>query len=140
MEKERLLKEKLKLLKRLKVIENELLISKTTKEERFLELMSQLTSLRINKIYPESIFGFVGEKYLWEYNKKNKTLWLSYILIWSVFKREYDMYNYEIQQFTKSMVERAFDCKDLTIRIRPTKSSNWVERAFDCKDLTTSYK
>ena len=114
MEKERLLKEKLKLLKRLKVIENELLISETTKEERFWELMSQQTSLKTDKIYPNSIFGYVGKYYLWEYNKKNRVLYLSYVLIWSIFKREYDMYDNEIQQFTKSIVERAFDCKDLT--------------------------
>ena len=108
-------KGKLELLKRLEVIENKLLISEKTKEERFLELMSQQTSLRTSKICPESIFGYVGEKFLWEYNKKNRTLWLSYVFIWSVFKSEYYMYDYEIQQFTKSMVERAFDCKDLTI-------------------------
>lgn len=88
---------------------------KKSKEERFWELILQTNSIKIDKEkYPTSTFGFMGEKFLWEYDSKNGYLWLSWKLIWSVFETEYGLQYDDIQSFIKKEVEDHFKCKGVT--------------------------
>ena len=102
-----------------------------SKEERFWELILKTDSIKINKQkYPDSTFGFVGDKFLWQYDSKNQYLWLSYPLLWSVFKKEYNLKYEDIQSFIKFEVEEHFKCKGVTPRTCQTFSMALVEEHF----------
>lgn len=85
-----------------------------TKEERFWELILQTNQIKIDKgKYPDYTFGLINDQLLWEYDSKNRRLWLSTPQIWSVFESEYGMKYVEIQSFIKKQVEEYFKCKGI---------------------------
>ena len=79
--------------------------------EMFWALILQTDSIRLDKEkYPNSTFGFHGDKLLWEYNSKNAYLLLSYARIWSFLERNYN----DVKSLIKSEVEEHFKCKGVT--------------------------
>ena len=90
---------------------------KKSKEERFWELILRTDSVKMCKeTYPNSIFGFRGEDFLWEYDSENRHLWLSYRLIWSVLEDEYSLQHHDIQAYIKTEVEQRFKTQAVTPR------------------------
>ena len=74
------------------------------KEDRFLELIDDLEV----KNYPDSVFLFKGDFFLFEQDSKNDRFWVNYYEIWSVFESEYHMNYEEIQSFIKYMGGKTF--------------------------------
>ena len=110
--------------------------NKTTKEERFWELINE-TTLKIDKSkYPNLISGFKKNRCLWEYNIKNGYLYLSYDLIWSVFKNEYSMSYNEIQSFIKNEIETIFNCKSVIPKSAVFHPQRAIEDTFNRVDVT----
>lgn len=88
---------------------------KPSKEEMFWELILKTNSIKIDKSkYPNLIFGFKDDKFLWKYDSENRYLWLSYIKIWAILEKEYNLSYSETQAFIKSEVEEHFKCKGIT--------------------------
>lgn len=86
-----------------------------TPEQRFWELILQTDSIKIDKEkYPDSTFGFIGEKFLWEYDSKSRILWLSYNMVWGVLEAEFELGYNEVQALVKKGVEEHFKCKGVT--------------------------
>lgn len=97
-----------------------------SKEERFWQLMLQTNSIKIDKEkYPNSTFGFVDDKCLWEYDSKNRYLWIDYYRVWSVLRTEYQLNDYDVQRLIKTLVEEYFNCEGVTPR---TDFTQWVSR------------
>lgn len=109
----------------------ESLKEKPTPEQRFIELMLQTNSLKIDKKkYPHSLFGFKDSMLLWEYQAKNKVLLLSYSLIWQILETEYSLHYSQTQLLVKSVVEQHFKSKDLTAMVLFSGSQTLLEQHF----------
>lgn len=108
-----------------------------SKEERFWQLMLQTNSIKIDKEkYPNSTFGFVDDKCLWEYDSKNRYLWIDYYRVWSILRTEYQLNDNDIQRLIKTLVEEYFNCKGVTpLCIRHVRRFE-VEEHFNCKGVT----
>ena len=89
---------------------------KPTKEERFKQLIEGVDIshpvVDFEK-YPDSMFWFKGDKFLFEYDFKNKRLWVQYDEVWKVFESEYNMIYDDIQLFMKGRMEEHFKLKDV---------------------------
>ena len=98
---------------------------KPSKEERFWGLINE-TVLKIDKVkYPNSIFGFKGEEWWWEYDSKSGYLWLRWYFIWSIFESEYSLDYNDIQSFIKEQVETHFNCKCVTPMLKKWGLTPW---------------
>ena len=111
--------------------------SKLSKEERFWEIMLKTNSIKIDKDkYPNSTFGFVDDKFYWEFDSKISNLMLSHTNVWSIFERDFALKYIDIQSFIKNEVEEHFKCKGITphlsLRIRTPR----VEEHFKCMGIT----
>jgi hypothetical protein len=73
-------------------------------------------NLKSNKIriFPNTIFYKKGDKIIFEYNKKNGCVYISYDEIWSVFKSYFNMNPQQIQNITKIWVEEHYNLKVTT--------------------------
>jgi hypothetical protein len=73
-----------------------------TPEERFLQLIDGLT-IKIDKMrYPDSIFYLRNDKFMIEIERSKA--FLNKDLFWDVFKKEFNMDNFQIGNFLKSML------------------------------------
>ena len=85
------------------------------KEQRFLDLVGDPIKKTDREKYPDITFFYTkDDKYLAEYDEKDRNLWINYDIIWSVFEKEYNMKDIDIRSFIKSMVEKHFKLKDVT--------------------------
>ena len=79
--------------------------------QRFWELVSG-TELKVDfETYPNRIFGFRGDEYVWEYDFENSYLWLRYSTVWSVLETEYSLDYNDVQVLVRSEVEEHFKCR-----------------------------
>lgn len=89
-----------------------------SKEERFLELIQGIDISRPIvdfEQYPSSMFWVDKDgNYIAEYDFKDSRFWFSDNRIWSVFESEFGLNYNEIQDFTKTMVEKHFKIKGVT--------------------------
>lgn len=108
--------------------------TKPTKEERFWQIFTSINRIEVDKEkYPHYTFGFKDKEILFEYNSKNKQLWLSYNLIWQVFIFEYSMSDEQIEVFIKGMVEEHFNCVGIKPSCAPHSITILVEAHFNFK-------
>jgi hypothetical protein len=77
-------------------------------------------NLKSNKIriFPNTIFYKKGDKIIFEYNKKNGCVYISYDEIWSVFKSYFNMNPQQIQNITKIWVEEHYNLKVTTTQLK----------------------
>lgn len=77
--------------------------------------------LKIDEIkYPDTIFCFVNNKIIFEYDKKNGELWINFTKIWFIFQSCFSLNNNEISKLLGCMVEEHFKLKILiTMRSHP---------------------
>lgn len=108
-----------------------------TAGERFWELVSG-TTVRFNfETYPNRIFGFRDDEYVWEYDFKNNYLWLRYSTVWSVLEKEYDLDYSEIQSIVKNEVEEHFKRKGVTPLSAFEQRARRVGRTFQMQGGNT---
>lgn len=82
-----------------------------SKEEKFFELIQNLT-LKEDKIhFPNSIFYFKEDKLWLEYNEKNGYVWIRYNGFWEVFGKDYGLNYQEAVDFMGVMLEEHFKWK-----------------------------
>jgi hypothetical protein len=108
------------------------------KEKLFLELIEGFEWKHDFKKYPNSLFVFKGDVFLFEIENskglnqqkiianyrfgleqdlKNHSFWFNSEQIWSVFESKFGMHYNEIQSFMNGMVEKHFKMKgDTTLR------------------------
>lgn len=82
-----------------------------SKEERLLQIIISLTLKTDPANYPRSVFLFSGDQCRAEFDLENRTLYLDYDSIWSVFETEYSLSDDQIHLFTRAMVESHFELK-----------------------------
>ena len=83
-----------------------------TKEERFYNIVKCLTQKTDKEKYPDSVFYFDGDKFMFEIKKPY--IWCSYPNVWSVFEIEYSMNYDDTQLFIKQQIEKHFKREGLT--------------------------
>jgi len=66
------------------------------------------------KKYYNRVFYRKGGETIFEYNKKNGYLYVSYTEIWSFFERMFGMNNQQIQDLTKVWVEEHYNLRVTT--------------------------
>lgn len=121
--------------KRIKALEAELeeLKKAGNSAKRFWELMSG-TEVKVDfETYPNRIFGFRGNKYVWEFDfkLKNYYLRLRYEELWAVLVEEFGLVYHEIQSLVKNEVESHFNCKEITPVIAGDDDADAVEGHFN---------
>ena len=85
-----------------------------TAGQRFWELVFE-TEVKFDfDKYPNTIFGFRGDNYVWEFDFKNNYLWLRYSTVWSVLENEYGLNYDDVQSLVKNEVEEHFKCRGVT--------------------------
>src|SRR5690606_7111985 len=85
-----------------------------TAGQRFWELVSA-TEVKFDfDKWPHKIFGFRGNKYVWEFDFKNYYLWLCYEELWAVLAEEFGLAYDGVQSLVKNEVESHFNCKEIT--------------------------
>src|SRR5690606_18388333 len=110
-------------------------IADKTAAQRFWELVYG-TELKFDfEKYPNRLFGFRGDQYIWEYDFKNNHLWLRYTTTWSVLQKEFGLNYNDIQSLVKSEVEEYFKCKGVTPVLGVGGYYLWVEEHFICAAL-----
>src|SRR5690606_6103493 len=106
--------------------------------QRFWELVSG-TELKVDfETYPNRIFGFRGDEYVWEYDFENSYLWLRYSTVWSVLETEYSLDYNDVQVLVRSEVEEHFKCRGVTPLHRRATTGSSVEEHLKCRGLTPS--
>lgn len=104
--------------------------------QRFWELVSG-TEIKFDfDSYPNTIFGFRGDKYVWEFDFKNNYLWLNYSSVWSVLEREYSLNYSNVQSLVKILVEDHFKCREVTPTFDESKTWYMVEEHFKRRGVT----
>ncbi|TXG75758.1 hypothetical protein E6Q11_06875 [Candidatus Dojkabacteria bacterium] len=103
--------------------------AKKSKEERFLELISDIDISRpiVNLVtYPSSLFwGDSNDDRMFEYDWGNECFWVSHYRIWSIFYKEYKM-NYDaVEAFMRTMVEEHFKLKGVTCSLGLGLHPDW---------------
>jgi|SRR5690606_16987053 len=110
-----------------------------TKEERFFELIQDLTPDWDKKIYPDSIFYFKGDKVWLDYNGKSGHLCIRYYGFYDVFEKEYGLNHQEIKDFLKDMLEGHFKWKGVTPYWLGLMNILQLEEHFKWKGVTPKY-
>jgi len=85
--------------------------------------------------YPNTIFGFRGDKYVWELDFRNNYLWLRHSTVWSVLENEYGLNYSDVQSLVKNEMDKHFKCRGVTPTIRKGKSSQEVDKHFKCREV-----
>ncbi|MFD2922021.1 hypothetical protein ACFS6H_20035 [Terrimonas rubra] len=100
--------------------------------EVFFQLFFQTNRIVVDKEkFQNSTFGFLGDKYLWEYNSSDKILWVSYKYIWSVLTPKFDYDTYEIEQILTSLIENHFNCSNIKTYPSFEEYQNEIEKHFN---------
>lgn len=84
---------------------------KKSAEQVFLEIIQDMKQ-STNADFPESVF--YGKDNTIYFEKENNILWVGYYKVWSVFSKEFNMNNNDIQLFIKDQVEKHLKWKDVT--------------------------
>jgi len=106
--------------------------------------------------YPDYIFYMKDRKVIFEYNKKNGNVFISYDHIWLFLESFFGLKDKEIQDLTKEWVEEHYNLRVTTIRIRiipphimveehynlrvTTIQNNWMHRNLRWRDITNLIK
>src|SRR5690606_31189910 len=118
--------------KRIKALEAELEELKSgNPARRFWELISG-TELKVDfETYPNRLFGFRGNKYVWEFDFKNYHLWLRYEELWVVLAQEFGLAYNDVHSLVKNEVESHFNCKEITSLSPLVYTQETVESHFN---------
>ena len=84
------------------------------KEQLFIDFIQDCVIKLDQNEYPFSIFMFKKDKYMFEYDWKNDTLWCSYDRVWSLFESKYKMSYQSLQQFIADQIETYFKFRPST--------------------------
>ena len=74
--------------------------------------------------YPDYIFFMKDGEVVFDYDEKNKVIFISYDKIWSYLKNFFGLEYEEIQDLTKEWVEEHYKLRVTTTSIRTIKISN----------------
>ena len=87
--------------------------------------------------WKDSIFYLKDGKYIFEYNKKNGYVFISYNHIWLFLESFFGLEYEEIQSLTKEWVEELFK-SEVTTTIQPKLGKTyWVQELFKLEVTTT---
>jgi hypothetical protein len=104
-----------------------------TAGQRLWELVSG-TEIKFDfETYPNRIFGFRGNKYVWEldFRFKNYYLWIRYEELWTVLTEEFGPAYDDVQSLVKNEVESHFNCEEITLVIAGDGDAGKVESHFN---------
>jgi len=114
----------------------ELMKPEKTVGQRFWELVSA-TEIKFDfDKWPHTIFGFRGNKYVWEFDFKNYHLWLRYEELWAVLVQEFGLTYNDVHSLVKNEVEEHFKCRGVTPGLLARMNSFTVEEHFKCRGVT----
>jgi hypothetical protein len=105
-----------------------------SKEERFYEIVKELTQKIDKEKYPNSLFYFKGDDPMFEI--EDSKIWVSKKNVWSVFEREYCMEHIDIKTFISIQAEEPFNRKGLTPIPLANIYYKQVKQHFKRKELT----
>ena len=111
-----------------------------TPAQRFWELVSGTTLKFDFGKYPNTLFGFREDQYVWEYDLENHALWLGYSTVWSILKDEFGLDHDGVQRVIKNEVEEHFKCKGVTPVFATLRDNILVEEHFKCKGVTPALR
>jgi hypothetical protein len=86
--------------------------------------------------FPDYIFYMKDRKVIFEYNKKNGVVFISYDHIWSFLQPFFGLKDEEIQVITKEWVEEHYNLRVTTIRIRIIPPHIMVEEHYNLRVTT----
>ena len=89
---------------------------------------------------PDYIFFMKNGEVIFEYNKKNKSVYISYDKIWSFLESFFGLEYEEICTLTKEWVEEQFKSDVTTTINRDLIYSLWMEEQFKSDVTTTFFK
>jgi hypothetical protein len=87
--------------------------------------------------WEDLIFYMKDDKFIFEYNKKNGYVFISYGFIWSFLESYFGLEYKEIQDITKKWVEEQFKSEVTTTYFDKTKKKLSVEEQFKSEVTTT---
>ena len=107
-----------------------------TKEQRFVQLLKgYITSVNIKK--DNVLLELIKDSYiLLQLDLKTGYLWVNWYKIWSIFEKEYNLNDTEIQSFVKDQVEHHFKWKEVTPPSSRRQRQQEVEHHFKWKEVT----
>ena len=86
--------------------------------------------------YPDSIFVFKNDEFIFEYDIKYGILWCSYDKIWTIFLKKYELNDLQITNLIKNVVEEHFKNMEVTpMRICKARKTS-VEEHFKNMEVT----
>jgi len=89
--------------------------------------------------WEDLIFYMKDGKFIFEYNKKNGYVFISYGIIWSFLETYFGLEYEEIQDITKEWVEEQFKSEVTTTEVLNRINSRKVEEQFKSEVTTTGY-
>lgn len=104
--------------------------SDKAKEEKFFELIQNLTLKWDKANSPNSIFYFKEGKFWLEYDEKKCCVWIRYNGFWEVFEKVYKLNYYEIVDFMGVMLEEHFKWEGVTPEESPEQSAIMLEERW----------
>ena len=90
--------------------------------------------------YPEYTFFMKDGDVVFDYNKKNGYVYISYDKIWSFMESFFGLEYEEIQDLTKEWVEEHYKLRVTTTSIDSIVKQNWVEEHYKLRVTTTNGK
>jgi len=100
---------------------------------------SELIRYETDKL-PNYIFFMKDGKLIFDYNKENSRVYISYKHIWSFLKSFFDLKYEEIQSLTKEWVEEQFKMEVTTTKEKYMNMVSMVEEQFKSVVTTTDYR
>lgn len=116
--------------KRIEALEVELAELKACKTpgQRFWELVSG-TKLKFDfEKHPNTLFGFRDGQYVWEFDFKNKNLFLGYFPVWLVLAREFGLSSPECQRIIQNEVREHLKGRGVTIDTVDPRLDRWEKQ------------
>jgi hypothetical protein len=127
------------------------------KEKLFLELIDGFKWRYDIYKYPNSLFGFKEDKFIFEIeysdeinekkiitsyrlgikqDLKNAAFWFNYDRIWSIFESNFEMKHNDIQFFMNDMLEKHFKMSGTTPSSYGAELKKWLEKHFKMSGTT----
>jgi hypothetical protein len=116
----------------------EIIDSKPTPGERFMQLVDGLEILPKKKQWPNYLFFAKNGEIWFELNQKNNNLWCRYETVWRVFETEFGINYNEIQIIIQEQVEQAYGLKGITPLYEVAAGVLMVEQVYGLKGATPS--
>ena len=92
------------------------------------------------EIYPDFLFYRKGDKVIFDYNKKNGEVYISYDEIWSFFESYFGMNFQQIQYLTKVWVEEQYKLGVTTTMGLHARLMSQVEEQYKLGVTTTFFQ